>query len=148
MASFAEVIADMVWGSKPPEGPAWPKRSRIDPRIDHLRAGPERAHALLMEYSSPAQRETIPHGFLRVETTGYRYYIRTGGSVYTMDRNNPQFYYYLCVHALQDLPGADEALVMKLAIELDEPRFLYLANRINTFRRDPSSTYFVPDVPF
>lgn len=99
-----------------------------------------RSRELLLEHLTPTQRETFEKNRWFVVTggrTATRYRINTGNVQGNIDvlKNPPRtgenpVSHRLCCHcALSEIPVYDHYLAQKLALELDEERFLSIANR-------------------
>lgn len=99
-----------------------------------------RSRELLLEHLTPAQRETFEKNKWFVVTggrTATRYRINTGSVQGNIDvlktparTGEHEVSHRLCCHcALYEIPMYDHYLAQKLALELDEERFLSIANR-------------------
>jgi septal ring factor EnvC (AmiA/AmiB activator) len=92
-----------------------------------------RAQELLMEHLTEAQRKTIKdHGWFVVEGGRSKklYRIRTSGVAGNIDElYKEKVTHRLCCHLDHAIPRYDHYLAQKLALELDEARFLNTANR-------------------
>ncbi len=93
-----------------------------------------RAHELLLEHLTPAQRKTfVENKWFMVEgDSKTRYRIKdTGSIVANIDVLNATgaVTHRLCGHARHGIPHSDQLLVQKVMIECDEAAFLRIANR-------------------
>jgi hypothetical protein len=93
-----------------------------------------RARELLVSHLTDEQRDTLEkHKWFVVigSMTRTAYRIRTdagiAGNIAALA--GPHISYWLCCHLRTDLPAHDHFLAQKLAIEYDEPRFLFVANK-------------------
>jgi hypothetical protein len=117
----------------------------------------DRARGLLLEYLSPAQRETfLASGHFDVDRSGARRSVlmrllryprfrvyrisaqRLPVVLFTsprrLARSRPKYVY--CIHSRTVAPKYDELLSLKLLLEHDEPRFVRIAFRVRLFGND------------
>jgi hypothetical protein len=91
----------------------------------------KKAEELLFGCLNPEQKEELKKDkhFHVLACSGKRYRVRPGTTVEELDETNKTVARY-CIHTKESVPAYDEALIQKLMLELNEPEFLRIANRI------------------
>lgn len=121
------------------------RRQQSDIRRQHDQAARDRSRELLLAHLTPAQRETFDKNKWFIVEGGLskqRYRIRdTGHMVANIDvlddtfvldaaKDQARVSHRLCGHCdINEVPLYDQLLAQKMMLELDEERFLKLANR-------------------
>jgi hypothetical protein len=113
------------------------RRQQNDIRRQHDQAARDRSRELLLAHLTPAQRETFDKNKWFIVEGGLskqRYRIRDSGhmvaNIDVLGEITDIVSHRLCGHCdLNEVPLYDQLLAQKMMLELDEERFLKLANR-------------------